>query len=223
VAKQATFYNVSETPVGGLFQGDGERLVKGQLAISHALQNHRRPDVREATERILGRWHSTEIDVVGTFGGGKRGSVAVGQGYLLLTDRYLRGTVTGSGSKNRLLVANNGSYRLRPFSGSYAFLFDLVTDVGEFIGHSKAVGFSSGNAGIMVVDPYVADENWKSKPFALPGKRTLELGTALLEAILQAKEAYGDQQAAESARRVADSDWKAKFANTGRTPFAVKF
>jgi len=223
MSKQPTFYKVSDTPVGCLFQGDGNRLRNGQLVVTYNLQSDRRPDTSDSAERVVGRWYSTDIDIVGKFSGAKHGSIAVGQGYLLLTDRFLRGTVTGSGSKNRLLVSNAGSYRLRAFSGTYTFLFDLAADVVEFVGHSKAVGFSCEDSGIMVADPYVADQNWKHKMFALPGNRMIEFGVALLDTIIQAKKLYGDEPTSQTAGRVAHSDWRNKIADSGRTPFMVKF
>lgn len=223
MGKQATFYHVSDTPVGALFRGDGNRIKKDQLAVTYSLESYRRPDTADSSERIVGRWHSTEMDIVGKFGGNNRGSVAVGQGYLLLTERFLRGTVTGSGSKNRILVPDKNSYRLKAFSGTYAFLFDLVTDVTEFNGHSKAVAISGQDSGLLVADPYTADEKWKSKMFALPGRRTIEFGEILLDTIIRAKMVYGDEQTSRAARNVADSDWRNKIASSGRTPYIVKF
>jgi hypothetical protein len=220
---KAVFYTASDTPVGGLFRGDGNRLVNGRLAVTYSLESYRRPDAADSTERVVGRWHSPDLDVTGRFGGNNQGSIAVGQGYLLLTDRFLRGTVTGSGPKNRVLTATKGGPKLKSFSGTYAFLFDLVTDLAEFDGHSKAVALSSQDAGLLITDPYVADENWKYRPFALPGKRTIELATALLGTILQAKRLYGDEQTSQAAAMVADSDWRNRLADSGRTPFTVKF
>jgi hypothetical protein len=223
MGKQATFYHVSDTPVGVLFRGDGNRIQKDQLAVTYSLESYRRPDTADSSERIVGRWHSTEMDIVGKFAGNNQGSVAVGQGYLLLTERFLRGTVTGSGSKNRILVQGKNGYQLKAFSGTYAFLFDLVTDVTEFNGHSKAVGFSSQDSGLLVADPYTADEKWKSKMFALPGRRTIEFGEILLDTIIRAKMLYGDEQTSQTVRSVADSDWRNKIASSGRTPYIVNF
>lgn len=223
MGKQATFYHVSDTPVGALFRGDGNRIQKDQLAVTYSLESFRKPDTADSSERIVGRWHSTEMDIVGKFGDNNQGSVAVGQGYLLLTERFLRGTVTGNGSKNRILVPDKNSYRLKAFSGTYAFLFDLVTDVTEFNGHGKAVGISSQNSGLLVADPYTADEKWKSKMFALPGRRTIEFGAILLDTIIRAKMSYGDEQASWAARNAADSEWRNEIASSGRTPFIVKF
>ena len=223
MSKQATFYNVSDSPVGALFRGDGDRLVKGQLALTYSLESFRRPDAADSAERVVGRWYSPDIDIVGKFAGDNQGSIAVGQGYLLLTDRYLRGTVTGNGSKNRILTPHKGGYRLESFSGTYAFLFNLVTGIAEFNGHSKAAGFSCQDSGMLVTDPYVANENWKYKSFALPGKRTIEFAAALLNAIIQAKRLYGDEPTSRAAGMVAESDWRNQITNGGRTPFIVKF
>jgi len=220
---KAAFYTASDTPVGGLFRGDGNRLVNGRLAVTYSLESYRRPDAADPTERVVGRWHSPDLDVVGRFSGDSHGSIAVGQGYLLLTDRFLRGTVTGSGPKSRVLTATKGGPKLKSFSGTYAFLFDLVTDLAEFNAHSKAIALSSQDAGLLISDPYVANEDWKYRPFALPGKRTIELATTLLDTILQAKRLHGDEQTSQAAAMVADSDWRDRLADGGRTPFIVKF
>ncbi len=224
MTRQPAFYKVSDTPVGGLFQGDGNRLRNGQLVVTSSSESRRRPDSPSSAEHVVGRWFSTEMDVVGKFGNGKHGSVAVGQGYLLLTDRFLRGTVFGSGSRNRVLMARNGNHRLSPFHGTYAFLFDLATDAAEFTGNSKVAGLSTPDSGIVVTDPLVADENWNHKAFALPGRRTIEFGAALLAATVQARQMYGDEQASLAAANLAGQDWESRLASTGRTtPLLVKF
>jgi hypothetical protein len=102
-------------------------------------------------------------------------------------------------------------------------LFDLTAEVTEFVGSNKMVGLSSPTAGILIADPYTADENWKSKMFALPGKRTVEFAERLLDTIIQARKLYGDEQASSAAARIAESDWRAKLADSRRAPFQVNF
>lgn len=220
---EATYYKVSETPVGALFRGRGRRIAQDGLAVTYELESYRRPDIADSDERVVGRWSVARLEVSGEYIGGGQGVVAAGQGYLLLSDRFLRGTVTGSGSENRLLFNDKEKRRLRAFSGTYAFLFDLAEDVSEFHAKGLLVGLSGSNSGVGIEDPYVASAEWKSKPFALPGKRGVEFSTALLQAIIQAKQARGNEHESRAAAVADESDWRSRVAEIRRIPFSMKF
>lgn len=190
-----------DVPGQRIYFGDGEVALVVDRASG-------KPTLYDDFERILSYWvamssvpKDPDCEVMGTWiqeGRLHQGHVAVGPAFMLLTDKYLRCSMLHQGT--RVLQAG----QLRPLTaGVYAFLFALA-EVEQVLGGRKAVGIINKTDGIMVSDAAPATETWDH---SIWHNKTGDFAAALMTAILDAKQAFGNERQRKQAEDIKRTDY----------------